>query len=78
MNEKFLDVVVAKPYTVNQNGKPEQRTAWNKVGRAWLTVSGEALNLELFMFSNQRFVIQFNTKAPDQSQPKGPTDSAPL
>lgn len=75
MNEKFLDVVIAKPYNTTQNGKTEQKSAWNKVGRAWLTQSGGALNLELFMFSTQRFVIPFTSKVSELNQLKEPIET---
>jgi hypothetical protein len=66
MNSRFLDIVIAKDYQSNLNGSAERRTAWNKVGRAWLSRSGEALNVELFMLPNQRYVIQFNNKSNEQ------------
>lgn len=69
MSQKFLDIVVAKAYSTTQNGKIEQKTAWNRIGRAWLSRSGDALNFELFMLPNQRYVIQFKTRPQEQEQP---------
>ena len=55
---KFYDIFVAKEYEIRQNGQVEKKTAWNKVGRAWAAKSSEALNFELFLLPNQRYVIQ--------------------
>lgn len=69
MNNKFYDVIVAKEYTTRQNGKEEKKTAWNKVGRAWASQTGESLSFELFMFPNQRYVVQLKDKnQQDQSE----------
>ena len=62
MSAKFFDVIVAKEYVVKNNGRDEKKTAWNKVGRAWLSQSGESLSFEMFMLPNQRYVIQMKDK----------------
>ena len=62
MNNRFFDILVAKEYETKQNGTPEKKTAWNKVGRAWLSRSAEALSFELYLFPNQRYVVQLNDK----------------
>lgn len=59
---KFFDVIVAKEYVAKNNGRDEKKTAWNKVGRAWLSSSGESISLEMFMHPNQRYVIQLVQK----------------
>jgi len=62
MSNKFFDVIVAKEYTVTNNGNTEKRTAWNKVGRAWASKSNESLSFELFLIPNQRYVINLREK----------------
>lgn len=61
MNQRFLDVVVAKQYETKTNGQVDIKTAWNRIGRAWLSHSGTALNFELFLIPNQRYVINFGS-----------------
>lgn len=61
MSNAFFDILVAKEYETKQNGVPEKKTAWNKVGRAWQSKSGGSLSFELYMLSNQRYVIQFQS-----------------
>lgn len=70
MSAKFFDVIVAKEYFVKNNGRDEKKTAWNKIGRAWLSQSGESLSFEMFMLPNQRYVVQLKDKetAPVNSQ----------
>ena len=67
MNNKFFDVIVAKEYTTRQNGKEEKKTAWNKIGRAWPSQSGDSLSFELFMFPNQRYVVQIKNKETNEA-----------
>jgi len=69
MSNKFYDVIVAKEYTTRQSGREEKKTAWNKVGRAWPSQTGESLSFELFMFPNQRYVVQLKDKN-QQEQPE--------
>lgn len=66
MNNKFYDVIVAKEYISRQNGKEEKKTAWNKIGRAWASQSGDSLSFELFMLPNQRYVVQLKDKNQQQ------------
>lgn len=66
MSTKFYDVIVAKEYMTKANGKEEKRTAWNKIGRAWLSQSGESMSFELFMLPNQRYVVQLKDKESEQ------------
>ncbi len=66
MNNKFYDVIVAKEYISRQNGKEEKKTAWNKIGRAWASQSGDSLSFELFMLPNQRYVVQLKDKTQQQ------------
>ncbi len=80
MSAKFFDVIVAKEYVVKNNGRDEKKTAWNKVGRAWLSQSGESLSFEMFMLPNQRYVIQMKDKEAEprtQTQNKN-TEAAPF
>lgn len=58
MSNKYHDVLVGREYESQQNGAAETKTFWSKVGRAWPTRSGEALNLELFLIPNSRYFIQ--------------------
>lgn len=62
MNNKFFDIFVVKEYLTRQSGTSEPKTAWNKVGRAWISKSGEALSFELFLLPNQRYVVQLKDK----------------
>ncbi len=67
MFSKFFDIIVAKEYEVNQDGKMVKKTAWNRVGRAWPSKSGESLSFELFMLPNQRYVVQLKDKEQEKS-----------
>ncbi len=80
MSAKFFDVIVAKEYVVKNNGRDEKKTAWNKVGRAWLSQSGESLSFEMFMLPNQRYVIQMKDKESEpRSEPQNKnTEAAPF
>lgn len=62
MDTKFYDILVAKEYELRQNGKSEKRTAWNRVGRAWASRSGESLSFELYLIPNQRYVVQMKDR----------------
>lgn len=62
METKFYDIIVAKEYETKVNGVPEKKTAWNKVGRAWMSKSNESLSFELFMLPNQRYVVQLTER----------------
>jgi hypothetical protein len=62
MKMQFLDVVVAKEFETNASGTIEKKTKWNRIGKAWASKNGEAMNLELFMFPGQRYSIPFNSK----------------
>ena len=62
MNTNFFDVLVAKEYETKQNGTLEKKTAWNRVGRAWPSKSGNSLSFELFILPSQRYVIQLQSK----------------
>ena len=62
MNPKFFDVMVAKEYETRQGGPLEKKTAWNRVGRAWASRSGESLSFELYLMPNQRYVIQLKER----------------
>ncbi|MEZ4815521.1 MAG: hypothetical protein R3A80_09995 [Bdellovibrionota bacterium] len=69
---KFFDVVVAKEYTIKIAGKDEKRTAWNKVGRAWISGSGESVSFELFLIPGQRYVVQLKNR--EEKLSKGESD----
>lgn len=66
MNIKFYDVIVAKEFQVIENGKPQKRTKWRQVGSAWASKSGNALNLELFMFPGERYLVKLQDKQENQ------------
>lgn len=68
MSNKFFDITVAKEYTVKNNGKTEARTAWNKVGRAWLSQSGENLTFEMYHLPNQKYVVQLGIKSTTEAK----------
>lgn len=59
MNNNSYKVLVAKEYEIQQDGRLVKKTAWNRVGRAWKSQLTDALNLELFLIPNQRYVIPF-------------------
>lgn len=73
MSNKYFDVIVAKDYVVKNNGKEEKRTAWNKIGRAWPSQTGESLSFELFLHPNQRYVIQLKQKDNSNNKPSEDT-----
>jgi hypothetical protein len=58
MSNSFYDILVAKEYETKQNGTPEKKVAWNRVGRAWASKTGSSLSFELYMLPSQRYVIQ--------------------
>jgi hypothetical protein len=59
----FFDVLVPKQYEAKQNGgATEKRTAWNKVGRAWMSRTLDSITFELYMHPNQRYVISLKDK----------------
>lgn len=75
MSTKFFDVIVAKEYETRVNGQVEKKTAWNRVGRAWPSRSGESLSFELYLLPNQRYVIQLQDRKQEQAQT---SESAPF
>lgn len=68
MNTKFYDVLVAKEFEVTENGKPEKKTKWNRVGSAWPSKNGNSLLFELFLIPGTRYVV--NLKAADNAESK--------
>ena len=66
---KFYDVIVAKEYETRQNGQSETKTAWNRIGRAWPSRSGESLSFELYLMPNQRYVINLRDRNAEQAKP---------
>jgi hypothetical protein len=69
MTNKWFDVVVAKEYETNKNGKLEKRTAWNKVGRAWYGKGFESLSFELFLLPGHRYVISMRKPQEPTTEP---------
>ena len=67
MSQKFFDVIVAKEYETTINGNLEKKTAWNRIGRAWPSRSGESISFELFMHPNQRYVVQMKERNQDNT-----------
>jgi hypothetical protein len=72
MNNKFFDVVVAKEYEVKMSGAPTRKTAWNRVGRAWISRAGDSLSFELYLIPNQRYVINLKDRRPEQEPANQP------
>lgn len=70
MKFQYLDVVVAKEFETRADGKTETKKTWNRVGKAWASKNGEAMNLELFMFPNQMYSIPYNSKNQNEEVPK--------
>lgn len=69
MKTQFFDIVAAKDYETNNNGTIEKKTAWYKVGTAWKAKSTDALNLELYLFPGQRYVLNMKPKdTPEDKQ----------
>jgi len=68
MNIKFYDVIVAKEYETRQSGHLEKKTAWNRIGRAWQSKSGDSLSFELYLMPNQRYVIQLKDRDTDRTR----------
>ena len=66
MSRHSYEVLVAKEYEIEQEGRFVRKTAWNTVGRAWKSRFTESLNFELFLIPNQRYVIQLQTDAIEQ------------
>ncbi|MBL7716625.1 MAG: hypothetical protein JNL01_14265 [Bdellovibrionales bacterium] len=69
MSIKYFDVVVAKDYEIEVEGKIERKTAWNKVGRAWETKSQGAYNFELFHIPGIRYLL-FSKDRAEQTVPR--------
>lgn len=79
MKNNFYDVLVTKEYTVQVNGKPESRTAWNKVGRAWIAQNGESISFEMFHLPNQKYIIKpQGKKSAEQSTQTQPNETTPF
>lgn len=79
MNAKYFDVIVAKDYVTKNDGVETKKTAWNKVGRAWLSMSGENLSLEMFHLPNTRYVVQLKVKSTlDAENKKTSTEQTPF
>ena len=67
MNIPFFDIIVAKEYETKHDGITEKKTAWNKVGRAWQSKSNDSFSFELFLFPNQRYVLQLRDRRKEHS-----------
>lgn len=65
---KSFDIIVAKEYETKHDGQVIKKTAWNRVGRAWPSKSYESLSFELYMFPNQRYVIQLKDRENTQNK----------
>jgi hypothetical protein len=48
--------------------------AWNRVGRAWPSKSGESLSFELYLLPQHRYVIQLQ----ERTQEKKPETEVPF
>lgn len=69
MSNNSYEVLVAKEYEIQQDGKLVRKTAWNRVGRAWKSRSTDTLNFELFLIPNLRYVIPFKIVGQEQQVP---------
>lgn len=78
MNTKYYDITVAKDYVTKVDGIETKKTAWNKVGRAWLSMSGENLTFEMFHLPNTRYVVQLKVKSTLEAEKKASTEQAPF
>lgn len=58
MSQKYFDILVAKEFEIQQDGRTEKRKLWNKVGQAWPSKSAGALNFELFLIPGQRYFLK--------------------
>ena len=74
MNIPFFDIIVAKEYETKHDGITEKKTAWNKDGRAWQSKSNDSLSFELFLFPNQRYVLQLRDRRKDVSIETSPQE----
>lgn len=72
---KFYDVIVPKKYDSDRDGVPVQKTAWNRVGRAWKTRAGDSMLLELYLMPNQTYLISFKERPTAPPEPS--RDSLP-
>jgi hypothetical protein len=62
MATRSFDVLVAKEFEMELDGKKEKRTAWNRVGRAWPGRNGDAISFELFLFPGQKYVLHMGER----------------
>jgi hypothetical protein len=62
MATRSFDVLVAKDFEIELEGKKERRTSWNRIGRAWPTKNPESISFELFIFPGQKYVLQMGEK----------------
>lgn len=58
MSIKYFDILVAKEFEVQQNGQPERRKVWNRVGQAWASKVPGCFNFELFLMPGQRYFLK--------------------
>lgn len=68
MKVNSYDVLVPKDFESNKNGTAEKRTSWRKVGNAWPSKSGDAINIEFFMYPNVKYIIQLKNKSESKPQ----------
>lgn len=60
---KSFDILVAKEYELTTfEGAREPRTAWNRVGRAWLGKTPDSIGFELFLFPGQKYILHLGER----------------
>ena len=70
MSNKNYDVVVAQEYEIIVNGKPEKKTKWNPVGKAWPSKNGNSLLFELYLIPGNRYLVSLKAKEKTESVPE--------
>lgn len=70
MKRQSFDVLVPKEYETIVDGKPTKRKAWNKVGRAWKSLSDRSMSFELYLIPGQQYVISLRERDPQPDPPK--------
>lgn len=69
MSTDFYDVIIPKEFEIQRDGVVGKKTIWNTVGMAWKSKTSDALNLELFLFPGQRYVIKLQNKPSKNDDP---------
>ena len=62
MKRQSFDVLVPKEYETMVDGRPVKKKAWNKVGRAWKSLSDRSMSFELYLIPGQQYVISLRER----------------